>query len=185
MNEELIKELPDEFSEEEKKLLEEEVQRDKELKSEAEPSNLLVRGALLKCSCGTHPRRLNLPKSYGVYAIDEQHPKVHQDNCVVGDNNNISYYGVCKSNCKPKGTSHICLEPYVTPEGKKTSDSKIEGNKCIPVIVGNWFDPKDDDQIFDMDVMRDIPCLTSNSFLVCKYGGIIEVITSGQDYDGE
>lgn len=177
--------LPTEFSEEEKAQLVEEVQRDKELADESNPSNLLVRGALLRCSCGTHPRRLNLPKSYGVYAADEQHPKVHQDNCKVGDTNNISYYGVCKSNCKPEGSCQICLEPYVTPEGKKTSTSKVEGNKCVPVIVGNWYDPKEDDMIYDMDVKKDIPCLTSNSFLVCKYGGVIEVITSGQEFEEE
>ena len=174
--------LPTGLSEKEKELLVEEIQRDKELADESEPSSILVRGALLRCSCGTHPRRLNLSKSYGMYAIDEQHPKVHQDNCKVGDTNNITYYGVCKSNCKPEGSHHISLEPYVTPDGKKTSSSKVEGNKCVPIIVGNWMDPKEDDMIYDMDVDRVIPCLTTNSFLVCKYGGIIEVITSGQEY---
>ena len=174
--------LPEEFSDEEKLMIEEEIQRDKELADESAPSSILVRGALLRCSCGTHPRRLNLPKSYSVYATDEQHPKVHQENCIVGDSNNISYYGVCKSNCKPDESEHICLEPYVTPEGVKTSDSKVEGNKCMPAIIGNWMDVKENDTIYDIDLGRDIPCLTTNSFMVCRYGGVIEVLTSGQEY---
>lgn len=177
--------LPEEFSEEEKAMLVEEVQRDKELADESNPINILVREALLRCSCGTHPRRLNLPVSYGMYAKDEQHPKVHQENCVVGDENNISYYGVCKSNCKPQGTEFITLEPYVTPDGKKTSKEKVEGNKCVPMIVGSWMDPKEDDMIYDMDRQCEYPCLTSNSFLVCKYGGVIEVLSSGQEYTEE
>lgn len=176
-----VTELPDEFTQEEKKVLEEELLRDKELQDEANPANLLVRGALLRCSCGTHPRKLNLPQSYGVYADNKEHPKVHQNNCVVGDEGNISYYGVCKSNTKPKNGKQVCLEPYVTPEGKKTSASKIDGIQCQPVIVGNWFDAKEDDLIYDMDADAYYPCLTTNSFLVCKYGGIIEVLKSGQE----
>lgn len=185
MGKEKTEPLPDEFSEEEKEKLVEEVQRDKELADEMMPSSFLVRGALLRCSCGTHPRRLNLLESYGVYVEDEQHPKVHQENCKVGDESNICYYGVCKSNCKPKGSYNICLEPYVTPDGHKVSKSKVEGNKCVPVIIGNWYDPKEDDLIYDMDVQRKIPSLTKNSFLVCKYGGVIEVVTSGQEYEGD
>ena len=177
--------LPEDLSEDEKKQLEEEIQRQRSLKDENDPANLLTRGALLRCSCGTHPRRLNLPQSYGVYATDEMHPKMHQDNCIYAEvDNHISYFGVCKSNCTPPNSCKICLEPYVTPEGVKTSPGKVEGNRCIPLIVGNWFDPKDDDKIYDMDVGRNIPCITSNSFLVCKFGGIIEVLTSGQEFQG-
>ena len=170
------------LSDEERNQLEAEIQSQRSLKDENAPSNLVTRGALLRCSCGTHPRRLNLPQSYGVYATDERHPKMHQDNCIVGDDNNISYYGVCKSNCTPENSCSICLEPYVTPDGVKTSSEKVDGNKCVPVIVGNWFDPKEDDKIYDMDVQSNIPCITANSFLVCKYGGIIEVLTSGQEF---
>lgn len=65
------------------------------------PENILVRGALLKCNCGTHPRRLNLPKSYGSY-VDEQmeHPFVSEKDCIFcegGSDGNITYFGVCKS----------------------------------------------------------------------------------------
>ncbi|BCJ93046.1 hypothetical protein acsn021_06150 [Anaerocolumna cellulosilytica] len=174
----------EELSEDEKKLLLEEVQKSRDLGDEEAPSNLMVRGALLRCSCGTHPRRLNLPKSYGVYATDTQHPKVHELNNLVGDDKNIAYFGVCKSNNPPQSDT-ITLEPYVTPEGKKTSDSNAEGKKCEPIILGNWLDSKENDLIYDEDNDKKVPCLTVNAFTVCKYGGVIVPLTSGQEYNGD
>lgn len=185
MAEEIGTELNAEYSKEELEQLEEEVQNSRDLGDEQSPCNILVRGALLRCSCGSHPRRLNLPLSYGVYAVDEKHPKVHLENCEVGDPKNISYYGVCQSSTPPS-SEQICLEPYVSPEGKRASTSNAEGKKCTPVIVEKkWFDGKDDDYIYDIDKDANLESITMNSFMVCKYGGVITPVTSGQEFSEE
>lgn len=175
----------EELSLEDQKKIEEEMKKSREEEEDEEnPNNILVRGARLWCSCGTHPRRLNLPLSYGVYAKDEKHPKVHMRNNEVGDDKNIAYYGVCQSENPPK-EKMICVEPYVTDDGKKTSDSNIDGYMCTPYILGSWLDVKEDEVIFDQDKNKNFSGLTTKSFLVCKYGGVIEVETSGQEYDGK
>lgn len=161
-----------------------------ELEYEAEagddaPENILVRGALLQCSCGTHCRRLNLKKSYGVYAEDGVHPRVHKKNCIVGDDENITYFGVCQSGNKPEGSKQVCLEPYVWPDGTKTSSSNIDGLMCKPVILGDWFDALDDEKILDLDDENAYPGLKMKSYLVCKYGGLIVPRYSGQEYTGK
>ena len=145
------------------------------------PSNILVRGALLKCSCGSHCRRLNLPLSYGVYVGDPQHPKVHEGNCIVGDMNNIAYFGVCQGENPPQ-SENICLEPYVWPDGTKTSPSKISGKKCTPIILGQWFDPVEDELIYDADVQKEFLGIKTKSFLVCKFGGLITPQSSCQEF---
>lgn len=150
------------------------------------PESILVRGALLQCSCGTHCRRLNLPESNGVYVNgDTRYPKVHEKNCKVGDSYNISYYGVCKSNTPPEGEEDICLEPYVWPDGTKSSPEKVEGKRCKPQILGKWLDAISDEKIVDLDDNKEYQGLTTSSFLVCKCGGIIAVRESGQNYNGE
>lgn len=148
------------------------------------PQSILTRGALLRCSCGTHCRRLNLPQSYGVYIDgDKKHPKVHANNCMVGDDKNISYYGVCKSKNGPETKENINLEPYVWPDGTKTSESKVSGNRCMPKIMKMWFDTVSDEQILDLDDAETYEGLSMKSFLVCKYGGIITAYESGQEFD--
>ena len=173
-----------EMNSKDEKYLEEEFKRDREKADESQEVNLLVRGALLRCSCCTHPRRLNLPLSYGVYVKDPRHGKMHERNNIVGDPNNIAYYGVCQSSTPPDSPT-VCLEPYVTPQGEKTSTGKIDGKMCTPVIVGKWIDPKDDEDIFDQDDNTTYKAITSNSFLVCQFGGLIEPLTSGQEFEDE
>ena len=148
------------------------------------PSNILVRGALLKCSCGSHCRRLNLPESYGVYIEDPNHPKVHEANCIVGDDKNITYFGVCQGGNPPQGED-ICLEPYVWPNGQKTSDAKITGKRCKPIILGQWFDTVEDEVIYDADANQEFTGIKMKSFLACKYGGIITPQSSGQEFTEE
>lgn len=170
----------EELSEENLELIKE-LEREAELGDDA-PENILVRGALLQCSCGTHCRRLNLPMSYGVYIEDVEHPKVHEKNCTVGDDNNISYFGVCKSGNKPENSKEVCLEPYIWPDGTKTSSSNIDGTMCKPVTLGKWFDTLDDEKILDLDDGEKYSGLKMKSFLVCKYGGLIMAKESGQNY---
>lgn len=60
-----------------------------------EEKEYLVRGALLSCDFGSHPRRLNLLKSHGIYIKD--HPMIMDSDCIVDEN--ITYFGVCSSPC--------------------------------------------------------------------------------------
>ena len=60
----------------------------------------LVRGAKLRCSCGSHGRCLNLPKSHGVYYNGA--PLVFESDCEVGEDANIRTFGVCSSTDHPK-----------------------------------------------------------------------------------
>lgn len=166
---------------EENRLKLEELTKEKE-QGDDSPANILVRGALLKCSCGSHCRRLNLPLSYGVYVGDPNHPKVHEENCIVGDVNNVAYFGVCQGQKTPEESETICLEPYVWPNGQKTSETKITGKKCKPIILGQWFDTVEDEVIYDADVNKELAGLKTKSFLVCKYGGMITPQSSGQEF---
>lgn len=58
----------------------------------------LVRGAMLSCRMGSHPRRLNLPQSHGEYICD--HPVIMDEDCTK---ENISSFGVCSSPVPQRG----------------------------------------------------------------------------------
>ena len=47
----------------------------------------------------------------------------------------------------------------------------------MPVIVNVWDDTHDDTHIGK----EGEPALTTRSFLVCKYNGLIEIVRSGQE----
>lgn len=156
------------------------------------PNSILVRGATLVCTNGTHARKLNLPKDYGMYITGTEMPKVHENNCKVGDDKNISYYGICKSKNPPEGES-IYLEPYTDEEGNKTSDEKgkwpdgtskredpVCGVQCQPCILGKWLNPVEDEKIYDQDEHKYYQAISQASILVCKYGGFICAKKSGQ-----
>lgn len=172
----------EELSEEDQKTLEQELINEAEW-STAEPENILVRGALLYCDCGTHKRRLNLPKSYGSYTDAElKHPFVTEKDCIVGDKNNISYFGVCKSeNCGKQNEEQICLRPYEQTD----SVENVIGPKCTPVIMGKWLNPAEESYVTDMttDKKEQYLKLKTSSILVCKYGGVIRIEESGQSYE--
>jgi len=67
--------------------------------------------------------------------------------------------------------------------------NKHSGKKCKPHIIGVWMDSYDGTKIVDNgNKMNDDPdnpvgcnTLTVGSFLVCKYGGIISPVSSGQE----
>ena len=123
----------------------------------------LVRGAMLVCDKGTHPRRLNLPKSHGMYV--EDHPLIIDTDC---KEENIKYFGVCQSQTTPKGAETVRLAGYV-PEGSSDTAEPVQGPKCHPDILGKWCMPYGQ-------------AVTSESYLVCNCGGIIYPISSGQEY---
>ncbi len=157
----------------------------------------LVRGAMLKCTCGSHCRRLNLPESHNYYK--EGRPLMNREDSIPGSKEicegssneknriNIPYFGVCSSNKTEEEViflkKDIECDPYgnVMPEKERniwTTDSNknVKGPKCNPLIMSTWL-------CADENCMIDgCPAIREDSFLVCAYGGIIEVINSGQQY---
>ena len=139
----------------------------------AEENEYLVRGALLYCINGTHPRRINLPICHGSYI--KGHPLLHKNDCKMGEN--ISYFGVCESETPPEGAEEIRLAGYV-PEGRTEEVEDVQGLKCIPDILGEWRGVKT-----KTNIIGDFPELTMESYLICNCGGIIQPVTSGQEYE--
>ena len=167
----------------------------------------LVRGALLKCSCGTHARQLNLEKCHGVYV--GEHPLIHSLNCETGDGKNITCFGVCKA-AFPPPTEHVTYQKdwKRDADGNPTGDRPWGfdiGHKCRPKIafmevngrmLQSWqhsyektsiIDNKDSEAAREMETDEGletmaIPTVTTMSFLVCRHGGLIEPYNSGQAY---
>jgi len=146
----------------------------------------LVRGATLRCSFGSRPRRLNLPLCNGVYVGAD--PVLHDHDCVVGEEGNISPFGSCSSPSAPV----VQTKDNQSAEGKSCNygETAAGGNPCEPVIVGDkWLNGHPHTMIADNTPGAQpgnpesriyYPALTTDSFLVCKYGGLIEPQTSGQ-----
>ena len=167
----------------------------------------LVRGALLKCSCGMHARQLNLEKCHGVYV--GEHPLIHSLNCETGDGKNITCFGVCKA-AFPPPTEHVTYQKdwKRDADGNPTGDRPWGfdiGHKCCPKIafmevngsmLQSWqhsyektsiIDNKDSEAAREMETDEGletmaIPTVTTMSFLVCSHGGLIEPYNSGQAY---
>ncbi|WP_310603815.1 DUF4280 domain-containing protein [Anaerosporobacter sp.] len=133
----------------------------------------LVRGAMLACKCGSHPRRLNLPECHGVYALGK--PVIDEWDCMVGKN--INYFGVCLGGTPPVGAEEILLDAYV-PEGEESTGVEVQGPRCAPCTIGIWKPVKRSTKISSQKA-----AVTMNSYLVCRWGGIIIPITSGQEFE--
>lgn len=136
-----------------------------------EDEEYLVRGALLKCNCGSHPRRLNLPQCHGVYVLD--HPVISEYDCVP--ENNISYFGVCQAETPPSGSEEILLDEFVQEEQQSTG-KEVQGLRCVPEIHGKWENTNKATKISGNGT-----AVTTNSYLVCTCGGLIEPVTSGKE----
>ena len=165
------------------------------------PERYLVRGANLYCSHGSHVRKLNLPKCHGVYITRE--PMVHELDCIPGDTNNISTFGICEADgikaLTPKPpTLTLKLAVYDDFGNKKETDEdlgNITGTACMPMIAGGkWLNTYDKSRIVDNgdkdpgdkdkdnnDPGKGYPAVTTESFLICTCGGIIEPISCGQN----
>lgn len=87
----------------------------------SEEFSYVVRGAMLRCACGSHPNMLNLPTSHGMYIKGQ--PLMNVSDSKVDDN--ISTFGVCEARDKP-------CEPEVHMEwvnGKP--DLLVEGKPAL------------------------------------------------------
>ena len=107
--------------------------------TESGKQEYLVRGALLRCRYGTHARQLNLKKCHGIYV--HGHPCIHARNCLVGEEENITWYGICKApSPPPTEVVHLTKDVPRNPQtGDRTGDAPgghESGHKCQPEIVG-------------------------------------------------
>ena len=130
----------------------------------------VVRGALLHCQYGSHNRRLNFPLCHGVYTLKK--PIMFKKDCVV--EKNIPSFGVCSS---PENHTGGSVSYVKEPSADGESGGTVTGTPCVPVIVNVWDDTHDDTHIGK----EGEPALTTRSFLVCKYNGLIEIVRSGQE----
>lgn len=144
----------------------------------------VVRGALLHCQYGSHCRRMNLPRCHGVYTTKK--PIVFKRDCKGGTEGadiNITTFGVCSCPGNPTGGS-VCLEKEAprNPDGSFTGEAAsgtVTGTPCIPDIIDVWDGTHAETHIGK----ENEEALTTRSFLVCSYGGLIEIIRSGQEDD--
>lgn len=146
-----------------------------------EGNEYLVRGAELLCNCGSHKRKMNLQECHGVYI--KGHPVVHELDCIQGDEENITWFGVCVNEDLTTENIKVVLN----------DGTPMTGKKCQPHIVGVWMDAYEGTKIVDNgdkieeDNENPSGCktLTVGSFLICKHGGIISPFDSGQDREVE
>lgn len=120
----------------------------------------VVRGAKMKCDKGTHKRKINLPASHGTYSNES--PMMNKNDNVVEEN--ISYFGICKGGCPSSGDITLAKE----------NGGTVTGKKCQVMILAEWANTKED------TIVGGAPALTTDSILICAYGGIIKFVTDGQ-----
>ena len=153
-------------------------------------NEFLVRGALLRCRFGSHERKLNILKDHGVYVGDK--PLAHKLDRVEFEN--VMSFGVCSSGSKYLKSKSVLLEKEIIDEKGNVKKENVRGAACIPCILGTWLDTKKKVRLVDNgekdpldkekdgnDASKGYEILTMNSFLVCRHGGLIEPIDSGQD----
>lgn len=132
-----------------------------EMRKVADGSGYIVRGAKIRCNRGTHTRKINLPVSHGTYS--NGNPMMNKCDRIVDEN--ISYFGICKGNCPSSGDISLVDE----------NGGVATGKKCKVKILKDWINTKGD------TLVSGEAALTTDSILVCAYGGKIKFISDGQD----
>ena len=153
------------------------------------PEQYLVRGARLCCSCGSHERKLNVFKDHAVYT--ESFPMIHELDKEL--EKNITFFGVCSSGDPLLSSQNIRLIKTTYDKEGNPIEQVVSGIMCVPFIIGDWRDTKQNVKIIDNgdkdsadkdkyreDTSKGYKAVTTNSFLICRYGGIIEPLDSGQ-----
>ena len=156
--------------------------------SETDQMEYVVRGAPIMCMMGSHSRHLDMYRSHGVYI--NRKAVAFEGDCIVDEN--IPYFGHCNSpSCTLTETISLKLGPVVNAAGvalEEVDERVFEGIKCVPWFVGKWKNTH-----FTTLLARDEPpqnfrgrynpyygALTTASYLVCKHGGLVYPLTSGQ-----
>jgi len=146
----------------------------------------LVRGAVLYCHVGTHIRKLNLPICHGIYTGEDMHPIIHAED--AEPEKNVMYFGHCHGTIGESGDAEqidLKTVTYTDLEPSYTGDV-ARGYKCKPQIIDNqWQMTYRDTRIVRnnqyMSEANAVESVTGASFLVCRFGGLIEPLTSGQE----
>ncbi|MCP3774426.1 DUF4280 domain-containing protein [Paenibacillus sp. MZ04-78.2] len=125
------------------------------------PPRYVVRGARMQCTCGSNPRRINLPRSHGSFVngkpiMNETDGKPHE---------NIPHFGACQGERNPSGET-----VYFIAEIGET----ITGKPCMPEFLDKWVNTKGETKVDSQ------PALTTDSLLVCNWGGVIYFRSDGQ-----
>ncbi len=126
----------------------------------------VVRGASMRCTKGTHKRKINLPLGHGAYVNGG--PMMNIMDKIAGVN--IKYFGICTDGCEDGEDIYLMSEEdekKQLPPGKKC---------CVKILDDSiWVNAKEN------TLVEGQPAITINSFIVCKYGGIIHFVTDGQN----
>lgn len=126
----------------------------------ADIQGYVVRGASMRCRCGSHPRRINLPVSHGSFV--NQKPMLNEED---NKEDNISSFGICSGPANPSNeTIHLVGE----------DGAVVSGKPCQPEILAKWLNTKED------ALVEGKPALTTASQLICAFGGVIAFENDGQ-----
>jgi hypothetical protein len=132
-----------------------------------EENEYITRGSILRCSGGNKMNTFDILNDHGVEKAGS--PLGICTDCKA--NENIHTFGECKKPT-PEGYPE---RPIVIP----TLKSKLPFimHKCIPILNGSWSKTKSSKvKIWNESVGKYVDAITTGDFLVCLYGGIIEVV---------
>ena len=141
----------------------------------------IIRGAPIRCECGSHWRRIDLPRSHGSYTQGE--PMLTWIDRVPFVN--IPSFGICMAAVGSASTDEVLAlgkGPLAIPAREPVDTYYDElglaytGCMCKPVTAKLWSDPE------NKLLIRGERALVYESFLTCIYGGRIIFEESGQNY---
>ena len=147
----------------------------------------LVRGAVLQCRMATHIRKLNLPLCHAIYTGEIKHPIIHAEDAVP--NENVMFFGHCHGTMGEQGdaeTIDLEMVSYDKDLLPSYTGTVKRGYKCNPQIIDNqWQMTHRETRITrngqPMSESNAVESVTGASFLMCRFGGLIEPLTSGQE----
>lgn len=177
-------------AEEKARFKNEQQQMIKRLQDKAKGGGLeyLVRGAPIMCICGSHSRHLDMYKSHGIYVNGKA--VAFEGDCAK--DRNISYFGHCNSPlCDLTEEISLKMGAAVNVDGTylaEPDDAVKIGIKCEPDIEGRWQNTHDETKIavdgaqemFEGGFTEYRKALTTASYLLCRHGGLIFPLASGQ-----
>lgn len=139
----------------------------------------VTRGAIMKCTCGSHARILDMQRDNGFRFIstDEYpHPFTGAFQCEFGEKKNIKSFGLCSSKTNPSDKQVTLVVPQ-----ENGGTKNVTGILCEACLLGEqWFDTETNTLLPGTGEL-----VTQKSFHACKYGGFIEFYTSGEEYHGQ
>ncbi|MBR5578965.1 MAG: DUF4280 domain-containing protein [Lachnospiraceae bacterium] len=119
---------------------------------------LITGGAVCTCTFGTAPGNLNVTSQ--ITCLAEGRPSATIQDCTPA---NITPFGMCTTMSNPQvAAATAAAMGVLTPQ------------PCTLVAAGGWIPTKPN------VIIGGKPCLTSDSKLMCSYGGCISITLPGQ-----